>query len=124
MTTVEKQENTRICEKCNKNPTISKSSPYCPSCMAGLSNKARSNKARKGKNTKKTKPQRARKREGHSKDKPEKSPPGRNTAVITIDFGKHGSVLSAIKQIAEEELRTVDMQIVFMLKRQLDDTQR
>jgi hypothetical protein len=33
-------------------------------------------------------------------------------------------VLSAIKQIAEEELRTVDMQIVFMLKRQLDDTQR
>jgi hypothetical protein len=119
ITAMENQENTRLCEECHEKPTFGMS-PFCASCMAIRSNKARSNKERKGKNTKKTKPQRARKREGHSKDKPEKSPPRGDTAVLKIDFGrKYAPILMQIERLADQEVRSVESQVIYMLKTSL-----
>ncbi len=50
--------------------------------------------------------------------KVEKASPGGDTVLI-IEFGKHGSILKTIKEMAEEELRPVDMQVIYMLKKQL-----
>jgi hypothetical protein len=107
---VEKPENTGLCEKCGEKPKFGRS-PYCASCMA-----RKSNEARKGKKTKKTKPRRGRKKAGHTKDKAEKSPPRDDTAVITIDFGKYAPILRKIERLAEEEIRSVESQVIYMLK--------
>ena len=52
------------------------------------------------------------------KHKAEKSSPEGNTA-LEIEFGKHVSVLRDIERLAEEELRPVDLQIIYMLKNHL-----
>jgi hypothetical protein len=104
MVTMEKP----LCKDCKKNPTFGRS-PYCASCMA-----TRSNKARKGKKTKNTKPRRA-KKAGHTKDNPEKSPSRGDTAIV-IDFGKYAPILRKIESLAEEEVRSVESQIIYMLK--------
>jgi hypothetical protein len=117
MKTVEKPENTGLCEKCGEKPKFGRS-PYCASCMA-----RKSNEARKGKTTKKsTKSRRGRKKAGHSKDKAEKSPPGGDEAALKIDFGKHAQILRQIERLAEEEIRSVESQVIYMLKTYLSSS--
>ncbi len=53
-----------------------------------------------------------------SKEKPEKSVKEPNTA-ITIEFGEHAEILREIEKLSIQELRPVDMQIIYMLKKQL-----
>ena len=112
MTVTEKIENKRLCSKCKDNFTISPTNDLCASCMARLSNEVR--KARKAKlkapaksNTK-------------GKGKAEKSSlvpiP---SSEIQIDFGKHTLVLDEIKDLAEEEMRPIEWQIIYMQKNHL-----
>ena len=58
---------------------------------------------------------------GKGKDKAEKSilvPISK--PIIQIDFEKHTSVLDEIKDLAEEEMRPLEWQIIYMLKNHLN----
>ena len=107
-----KKEDLRLCVDCGKNPTLSSSCPYCASCMSKRSHK---------------KKQAARKDPGGPKKEktttntnlPEKSPEKRNMKLI-IDFGKYGNILDRIEELAEEEVRPVDLQVIYMLKKGLE----
>lgn len=90
----------KICEKCNKRPTINKFSKYCSPCL---------NSFKKDK-PKKTTP---------CKPTPEKA---RKTAndEVGIEFGRYVSVLRGVEKLAEREMRPVNLQIIYMLKSYLD----
>lgn len=105
-----KKGNTRICETegCER-ITLSQSCPYCASCMAKRANSGSKKRPDKSKAQKRT----------SGKAKAEIASPGLNTA-ITIQFGKYASVLKEVKDLAEKEMRPVDMQIIFLLKSRLD----
>ena len=105
-----KKEDARICEDCNKNKTISPKHSLCASCMARRSNKSRPKK--------KVPASPKRKETTQNKAIPEKPQQDHDTA-LTIEFGKYASVLSEIKKIAEEEVRSIDLQIIYILKRYL-----
>lgn len=54
----------------------------------------------------------------HDKEKQEKSVLRQNTA-ITIEFEEHAAILREVEKLSIQELRLVDMQIIYMLKKQL-----
>ena len=127
--TMEKKENTGLCT-CGK-PTISPNSPLCPWCMSERSHKPMTTK-------KETKPKRPRGRPrkdrppespveatktnktAHSMPKPKKKAAVKPEADLAINFGKYGSVLERVEELAAEEMRPVDMQVIYMLRRALD----
>lgn len=109
-TTPEKEESMRICEECGKNPTIQPSSPLCASCIG---KKAWKNK--KAKNEGSGEPK---KKKIKYKDEPQKPQKGLDTA-LTIEFGKHVSILREVEKLAEEEVRPVDLQVIYILKKYL-----
>ena len=127
----EKKENDRLCE-CGK-VTLSPNCPYCPSCMAKRSNKGKSTKKKpkakrpRGRPLKKRpteSPGDAPKKENTtpSMSNPGKDPVGQNTA-LTIDFGKYSHILKQVEGLAEEELRPVDLQVVYIIKHYLNERQ-
>mgnify|MGYP006957767884 CR=1 FL=1 len=94
----------RVCEACGLKPTISDSCPYCPSCM--------NKKSREGKKA----PVRAQRKETNEAKAPaEKTPTVENTAV-NIDFDKHPHVLKQVSDLADREIRPLDLQIIYILK--------
>lgn len=107
-----KKENTRLCE-CGK-ITLSPTCPYCPSCMAKRSNKDRSTKKEP-----KSKRPRGRSPGKRATDSPTGAPKKENTA-LTIDFGKYSPILREVEKLAEEEMRPVDLQVVYILKHYLN----
>jgi len=113
-----KQENVRICEKCGNNPTIQPNSPLCASCIGKQAWK--DGKAKKKRPLKKkisTSPKRKVAAQGQDKHKIEIVDPGRN--METAFQGKYGQILKEVERLAEEEIRTVDEQIIFILKNYL-----
>ena len=117
-TVTEKIENKRMCSKCKDNFTISPTNDLCASCMARLSNKSRlSNKAVKAKLKAPAKSNR--KANSKGKGKAEKSSHVSLRNSIQINFGKHTSVLDEIQNLAEEEMRPLEWQIIYMLKNHL-----
>ena len=52
--------------------------------------------------------------------KPKKKAAVKPEADLAINFGKYGSVLERVEELAEEEMRPVDMQVIYMLRRALD----
>jgi len=115
--TTEKQENTRLCE-CGKT-TISPNCPFCPSCMAKKSNEARAAKQKAEKRAAERPPGgKTREDTTHDMPKPGKPPTGPDTALV-IDFGKYPDVLGRVRSRAEQEIRPVDLQVIFMLKQGL-----
>jgi len=125
----EKKDNTRICKLCNKNLTIQPSSPYCASCLAL---KAKASRAKK----KKVSEEPSRNMKGSRGDsaavKMEEAPtktsqegeivdPGRN--MNSIFRGKYAYLLEEICRIAENEVRTVDEQIIYIVKNYLSNNQ-
>jgi hypothetical protein len=115
--TDEKEENGRLCD-CGK-PTISPNCPYCPSCMAKKSNEARAVKQKAEKRAAE-KPSGGRKVEEATHDMPkQEKPPARPSTALAIDFGKYADVLEQVKRRAEEEIRPIDLQVIFMLKQGL-----
>jgi hypothetical protein len=108
----EKEKNTRICEECKEKATISPKHPLCASCLAVKSNAKRAaNKAK----------EKEKKNAAQGKGKGEKSQP-RGDLELVVNFGKHGDVLKQIEALAEDELRPINMQVVYMLKRFLEAT--
>ena len=129
--TIPKKENTRLCG-CGK-ITLSPSCPYCPACMSAKSRQGKSAKKEpkpkrpRGRPPKKgttESPTEAPKKEKttHGMPKPEKAPVGPNT-TLAIDFGKCSSILRAVEKLAEEEMRPVDLQVVYILKHYLNERQ-
>jgi len=108
----EKTENTRICDECNEKKTISPKHTLCSSC---LGKKAWSN-------TKKGRKRPKKKRTIHDKPEPKKPSPRADTS-LTIQFGKYDSILRETEKLAEEEMRPVELQVIYMLKNFLDSKQ-
>ncbi len=73
----------------------------------GDSRKKASKRSKSGKATKK------------DKGNPENSQQRRNMA-LTIDFGRYVSILKELEQLAEEEVRSVDSQVIYILKKYFD----
>lgn len=113
---IEKTENTRMCGDCKDKPTISPKHALCASCMA-----RRANAARKGKKKPPGKPERKTNGKGRATVKePTLVPISKPISKpIQIDFGKHISVLDEIRGLAEEEMRPLEFQILYMLKSHL-----
>jgi hypothetical protein len=100
--TPENKENTRICETCGERPTISPRHRFCPSCMAKMV------KHRIIPNRSQNKP--PLKESGH-----------KESSVLTINFHpKYVSLLKQIQDLADGEIRSVESQVIFMLKSYLD----
>ena len=57
-------------------------------------------------------------KKGQVMRKPDEALLGPNTA-LTIDFGKHSSILTEVEKLADEEMRPVDLQVIYMLKQAL-----
>ena len=118
----EKKENTRICEKCGNNPTIQPNSPLCASCIGKQAWKGGKAK-KKGPSNKKAPGSLKRKEttQGKGKHKAEKVQQRGNMEIVFK--GKYNKLLEEVEKLAEEEIRTVDEQIVYILKNYLSNTQ-
>jgi hypothetical protein len=98
----------RICETCNEKKTISPNVPYCPSCMAKRSN-AKRKVAKKTPYTAKTGKKAQHRGNG-------KGGNGRPDTSVVVDFSIHMSILKTIETMAEEEVRPLESQIIYILK--------
>ena len=101
----------KLCVMCGEKPTISDSCPYCPSCMRKKSMEARQGKnapvlAQKG---------RLKKDKAHA----EKTPVI-ESMTGGIDFNKHPHVLKLVSDLADQEIRPLDLQIIYLLKRHFE----
>jgi len=104
-----------LCSDCKERETLGKS-PFCPSCLGQRGNRAKAAKAVEAKNKGFVKPKKAKKTQSRPKDK--KVLNDANEA-LTIEFGKHISILRQIESLADREIRPVECQVIYMLKRQL-----
>ena len=109
---VEKMESKRICKTCNERETIQPKSPYCSACLAVMGKKAREAKQKAAGTPEK-------KKKAVNKVKTIKAPEKTSTAFM-IEFGKYSSVLKEVKELAEIEIRPIDLQIIYMIKCQLE----
>ena len=50
----------------------------------------------------------------------EKTPTIENTAV-NIDFGEHPLILKRVRDLADQEIRPLELQIIYLLKRHFDN---
>jgi hypothetical protein len=115
----EGEQNTRICEECGKEKTITKAHRLGARCMAQRTNAKRGSAPAQSRPTDAT---------GRSQDEkrgpgPTLHPPGGEKidpeakTRVEIDFAKHPDLLSHIEKLSEEEVRPRDHQILYMLKR-------
>ena len=103
-----KDENSRICGQCKKKPTITPKHSLCSSCMGS---RAWSKKGDKKKGTQKPEKKRAK-----IKVNPKRALPAQPMA-LTIDFGnKYASILREVEKLADQEIRPVELQVIYMLK--------
>jgi len=101
-----------LCAECGERERMG-SSPYCARCMAIRGNKARAKK----KNGEK--PQKLR----DTKVKPKaENAPEEPHAALRIEFGKHVAVLREIERLADQEIRPIECQVIYMLKAQLENS--
>ena len=110
MTDNSQAENNEQCA-CGKK-TISPGSKLCASCMAIKSNEARRVK-------KKSLGQMKAEKKDYCKCKSGELLKSDPTA-LTIQFGKHEPILKAIEKQAEEEMRPLDLQVIYILKKHLE----
>jgi phosphoribosylformylglycinamidine (FGAM) synthase PurS component len=105
-------ESKRICEKCGNNPTIHPNSKTCASCMAKLSHKKRKcpESAFKAGKTKEA---------AGSLAKPSVTPE-KQKGAITIEFKSHVQILKEVEKLAEREMRPLDRQILYILKKYIE----
>lgn len=98
-----------LCKECGEKPRMG-SSPYCASCMAIRGNKARALQ----KAADKLKKEKRAKGQG-------KSETARNVSdtALKIEFGSHADILREVEALADQEIRPVECQIIYMLKQQL-----
>jgi hypothetical protein len=102
-----KSSSRRICITCGEKPTISDSCPYCGSCM--------NKKSREGKKGK-TAPEQARKRKTKEDKAPAEKTPTIENMAVNINFGTYPHVLKQVSDLADREIRPLDLQIIYLLK--------
>ena len=107
-TVTEKIENSRICETegC-ENKTITPKHQFCASCLAKKSNAARAAK-KKG-------PAKSNKTNTKGKGTPERSSYG-PILSFEINFDHHKTLFDQINDLATEQIRTPQQQILYLLK--------
>lgn len=117
-------KNTRVCKTPDcSNITPHPNFPYCHSCM-GERKKNKPQGKDEGKKEQKERikgPQNAGTDKGIQPISIKENASHKGNTALTIDFGRHAEILDTIRGIAEEELRPVDMQIIYMLKKQLQE---
>lgn len=102
-----KDKDMRLCRECGEKPTIQPSSPLCASCIGKQAWKDRSKNKGSGE-TKKIK-------STQDKAQAEKPQQALNMA-LTIQFQKYPSILKEIEKLADSQIRTVEEQIIYVLK--------
>jgi hypothetical protein len=105
----------KICKKCGERETLSKNCPYCAKCMGDI--------ARAKKEAKKPPGTGALKVMGEQPAQLGKGSPGASSAV-TIDFNNYRDLLDSIRVLAVEEVRPVDLQIIYLLKGRVNEIKR
>jgi hypothetical protein len=109
---IEKTITKDLCKECGQKPVISPGSSLCASCLARRSNKARGQE----------KPQQQQKKEAPCRHVVAVNKNSeKDQTAITLNFGKYASVLSEVKTLAEKEMRTIDLQVIYILSRYLED---
>ena len=113
-------ENPRLCA-CGKK-TLSPNCPYCPSCMSKKSRTVTGEKENKGDPFKESLKEAKGDIKGLLKapETPVQIRPGND---ILIDFSSHDYILRGIEKLAEEEVRPVGLQIIYILKSYLKSQQ-
>ena len=101
----------KMCKTCGLKPTISNNCPLCPSCM-----RKKSMESRKGK----TAPVQARKRKTKEDKAPAEKTPTIENMAVNIDFGTYPHVLKQVSDLADQEIRPLDLQIIYLLKRHFE----
>lgn len=104
--------NKPLCGQCGLKPTISAGNPYCPSCMAKLSHKKKklSESAFKA----------GKREETTGNQAKAQSAPEEQKGAITIEFKSYVQVLKEVEKLAEREMRPLDCQILYILKRYIE----
>ena len=93
--------------ECREKPTITPKHSLCSSC---LGSKAWNKKGKKKGG------QKPGKKKAQVKPNPKRALPAQ-TMALTIDFGhKYASVLREVEKPADEEIRPVELQVIYMLK--------
>jgi len=127
-----KPPNTRVCSDCNERTTLSPNCPLCPQCMAKRSNaKAKVKKEPEPpkpgagpdqrRATERPQDRRSRPDEGPSMPFLAKAPEAGSNGTLTIAFGRtHAGILRQVEKLAEQELRPVDLQCIYMLREYLN----
>jgi len=116
-----------LCEECKAKPVISPGSRLCASCMAIRSNRDRKKIQKAGRprgRPKKTPPQPKLSPKPGIKDYMDRTEAKAEEPVITVHFGEHKEILGQIKRLAGEETRTLELQIIHLLKSSLAATQK
>lgn len=107
----QKRENDRICEECKSRPTIQPNSKLCSRCLAKRAKRKKMTPiavrdATKGQG------------EALDKDRGEISSPGGDVTLI-ISFERYPTILERVKSFAEEDMRPINLQVIYMLKKYL-----
>lgn len=119
----EEQAGIRLCEDCREKPTMSPGCPYCPSCMSRRAHKARKLQGTSPKTPRREAQKSLNKASLASRDKC--LPQSRESlteadTALKVDFGRHAHILREIEKLAEQQIRPVELQIIYMLKTCLD----
>ena len=99
----------KLCEDCGEKPTLHPNSKLCAGCMARRSHKNKKRPESAFKASKK-------KSKGGTKRKAAKT---FEDANVIIEFGEYAPVLKEIEKIADQEMRPLGLQIIYMLDRYL-----
>ena len=110
----EKVANTRICEDCKSKPTMHSNHPLCASCLAKRSNSS-PNRGRKARNKRK------RGNAAEGKD-PREISRLRPDLEVRISFSKFPELLDGLKAMAEKEIRPLDLQMIYLLRKGLEES--
>lgn len=102
----------KLCSLCHIKPTISDSSDICAFCMGKKGNEKRRLGKAAGNEEKPDKTKEA-------KHQAEKTDP-RPSQAVTIDFSKYPLILKQVEELANGEIRPLDLQIIYLLKHHLD----
>lgn len=109
------EEGKRLCKDCGEKPTMSAKCPYCASCMRKKSIEARAAKVGKVQKDNKA-PAAGKAKIGIKPPALPKTPAKTKMAVVQVDFGGYSQIFEGVKKLAEEEIRPVELQIIYLLK--------
>jgi hypothetical protein len=119
MESKDKPKNTRICETedCGR-ITLSPGSPFCGVCMAKKSHEARAANNKGCDATENTTSTKAIESAGVDKLVPDIVDPGGDMKIV-VSFKDYESILIEIKKLARDQCRSLELQIIYMIKTQL-----